>query len=226
MSVDIFGRSKGTTTSVDLSRYVRKDQPQTLSYYGDAANSFANNPLSSVTDMQTAISTLAGGAGRSFAPLIPHKTGNIGWIRTSASSTFNTDYDAWKAFTSDPTSSEWATQGVTENYWLQIAFSHPICIFRFILRGRNYPEDILSWKIEGSNDEVNWTTLYTALDNPQSSAFFRFYTILEPNEPSNLTNNKWYFIRLFVVSSTAGSVNPGISHMQLYGLNPLQSFYA
>ena len=88
------------------------------------------------------------------------------------------------------------------NCWLKIEFLIPILIYRFAVRG-NYSnlDRILKWKLEGSNDDNIWDTLYHdiggyRIDNSvsyfnvnTSTAYrlFRFYIIQSESTASTVT---------------------------------------
>jgi hypothetical protein len=107
--------------------------------------------------------------------------------------------------------SEWITDGVNRDFWLQIELPETIEIYRFALRGKSSGTDcIYKWKLQGSNNVYanKWDTLYNA-----------------ENEPVNKVM-KYYYVRRNVGYSTyrifvheAEGENPGLSYWQLFQLD-------
>ncbi|MDP9698871.1 hypothetical protein J2T16_001768 [Paenibacillus intestini] len=92
----------------------------------------------------------------------------------SASSIFNSTYDAWKAFneTVIDFSDCWATANGIVSGWLAYRFSFPISIYQYSITSRNSTDSQEAresapkrWAFEGSNDGVNWTVLNTVTNS-------------------------------------------------------------
>ncbi|EDO33835.1 predicted protein [Nematostella vectensis] len=145
-----------------------------------------------------------------FVPRLTSNTNYRGFT-PSASSEFNSNYIAANAFKGDYVSGggstgEWATAGVSSNFWIKIACPTAVRTWKFGFRGRDgNTERIYNWRIEGSTDNTNWTTLYTAT-NP---------TYLGNTYQEFLVDSigKFQYYRLFCVNSEV--TNPGLSSMQL-----------
>lgn len=131
-------------------------------------------------------------------------TGTDGSYAVSHSSAFDAGYAGWKAF-DNTDATDWATQGVTANFWVQLQLPVKKIIARVIARGRNSGiERVTSWRIEASNDGTTWTTLHsstTALGNTAQTF--------------DITNKIAYlYYRLFAVSGEAS--NPGLSRLEFH----------
>jgi hypothetical protein len=58
---------------------------------------------------------------------------------------------------------EWATNAIVSNFWISIACPTAVRTWKFGFRGRDTnTARIFNWRIEGSTDNTNWATLYTA----------------------------------------------------------------
>jgi len=76
--------------------------------------------------------------------------------------------------------------------------------------GRPTNESPLDWRLEAWNEvEKQWNILYVGMDAPQDDTF-RKYNILA----TAVRTFKKYLLN--VKSSTPNSINPGLSHFQLY----------
>ena len=102
---------------------------------------------------------------------------------------------------------EWASNGETRNFWIQIKCPDLVWLWKIALRGRDTnSQRIYSWRLEGSTDGGSYTTL------------------LEPSNPSYIgneleyylidTTNRFNIFRLYCLE--AEPTNPGLSYMQLY----------
>jgi len=88
------------------------------------------------------------------------RVGSDGTYTATASSEFSGTYAVWKLF--DGTTADWATSGIT-NIWAALQFPVAKIITRVLAQGRAAStEDILTWRIEASNDGTTWTTLHTS----------------------------------------------------------------
>jgi len=129
----------------------------------------------------------------------------------SASSQLGANYKASNAFNSFYTGpgpgGEWASDGETRNFWIQIKCPDMVRVWKVALRGRETnTQRIYRWKIEGSTDGENYTTLYeppvpTALDNIVKQFLIE-------------TRDRFNHFRLFCFQ--AEGPNPGLSYMQLF----------
>jgi hypothetical protein len=105
----------------------------------------------------------------------------------SASSEYNANYPAWKAFNDSNTDTydAWITSSGTVSGWLQIQLDTPQKMTKYSVTSRGVgtiaaPKD---WTFEGSDDGVNWDVLDTISDETGWSAGERReYTIDNPSE--------------------------------------------
>jgi hypothetical protein len=117
---------------------------------------------------------------------------------TSASSVFSASYQAWQAF-DNSTSTDWATNGVTTNFWVKIDFGSAFYADRAEVKCRDSDECPNDWRIEGSNDDAAWTVLYSqASGMPQTTTTVNF-----------TKTGTFRYYRMFAV--TGGGTNPGMS---------------
>lgn len=142
---------------------------------------------------------------------IPRLTTNTNYrgFATGASSEYNSSFIAANAFKGDygGTGVEWATAGVSSNFWIKIACPVAVRSWKFGFRGRDPNiERIYNWRIDASTDNTNWVTLYTAT-NP---------TYLGNTYQEFLADSvgKFRYYRLFVINAEV--TNPGLSSMQLF----------
>src|SRR6266853_873768 len=101
---------------------------------------------------------------RQLVKLFPVLTSNTdsGWT-ASASSEFSSVFNAFNVTTEN---ADWATSGVTTNFWVQIKIPNIMTAvepYRISVKGRTLfvPEQITSWKFDCSNDGTTYTTLLT-----------------------------------------------------------------
>jgi len=133
-----------------------------------------------------------------------------GFIATT-NSQLGPNYKASNAFNSyyigPGPGGEWASNGERRNFWMQITCPDMVRVWKVVLRGRETnTQRIYRWKIEGSTDRENYTTLY------------------EPPDPTPLgntvkqsvidTRDKFNHFRLFCIQAEGS--NPGLSYMQLF----------
>lgn len=140
--------------------------------------------------------------------IIPNLNGNDKIFKISASSEYNEYWQAWKCANIE-IGNIWATKGQTVNYWLEYEHPFEVSVQSFSMVGYQSEGSPLNWRLEAFNENDEWNVLYSAVDAPQND-IFRKYTIR-----SELVRPYSKF-RLFVVSSTPNSTNPGLAHFQLY----------
>jgi len=129
----------------------------------------------------------------------------------SASSQLAANYKSSNAFnnyyTGPGPGGEWASNGETRDLWIQIKCPDMVRIWKVVLRGRETnTQRIYRWKIEGSTDGENYTTLY----EPQNPVYLG-------NEVQQFlidTRDKFNHFRLFCFQAEGS--NPGLSYMQLF----------
>src|SRR5207245_9644469 len=104
----------------------------------------------------------------------------------------------------------WRTNRIHRDFWIKLKCPEEIKIHKFSLKGAG-PEKIISWALQGTNDDVKWEDLYIAM-NEFIGTDFKFYSTRE-------LSNKGAFIyfRIYVIMSELW--NPGLTHCQLYNMN-------
>lgn len=101
--------------------------------------------------------------------LVPTLTSNTSAtpIVVSASSIYNSTYDAWKAFNNTNLNNTdcWITVNGARTGWLKVDLGNPKMVYKYTITSRNdssastsSPKD---WTFEGSNDNTNWVVLDT-----------------------------------------------------------------
>ena len=129
--------------------------------------------------------------------LIPQLTGNTsidGYI-ASASSEYNNNEGAWRAF--DRQSSQWTTvNGVNSNVELKIQMPEAIaCNLIKVATSDAYNRLPRTFRIEASNDDINWTVLHQEFDNANLSTNISYYY----ENPYKQTAFKYY--RLYILTN-------------------------
>ena len=107
--------------------------------------------------------------------------------------------------------SEWNTDSVNKEFWIQIELPETVEIYKFALRGKSSGTDcIYKWKLEGSNNVyVNkWETLYNVENEPVNNVMKYYYV---------RRNVGYSTYRIFV--HEAEGINPGLSYWQLFKLD-------
>jgi len=155
-----------------------------------------------------------------YIPVLTSNGLNRCGIIVSASSEASTSYQAWKAFTdSAPTVDNvtwqaWACANLTANYWLKVELPYAIRIWKFSVSPKGNDVFINSWRVEGSNNDSTWTSLYSSTTMLECMRFFpTYYEFALTTLPT--IDYKYY--RFYVVSSSG--VNAGLIHFQLYSLD-------
>jgi hypothetical protein len=144
-------------------------------------------------------------------PILNTNVGYRGFIPL-ASSEFSASYRACNVFKQEyglsGVDTIWASQGQIANFWIQIKCPVPVRIWKTGLTGRNNgTERIFNWRIEASNDGINYVILYTAL-NPT------YLTSLSYQEFEIDSIGIFPFYRLFIIN--AEGPNPGLRTWQLF----------
>jgi len=98
-------------------------------------------------------------------------------ITVSASSEYSDTYQAWKAFTEsniDGSDCWYTGSGFTSasEHWIKVDFSSKQSIIgcTYSLRNSGSVEPPLEYRIEGSNNEVNWTVMYEGSESNYTQA--------------------------------------------------------
>ena len=138
-------------------------------------------------------------------PPIPYASPDNGWL-ASASSAFSASYSPNNVTLAN--GSEWATNGVTSNFWIAItipSFMTGVEPYAFSVTGRLTDEYITSWRFEVGNGLGLYTPLYTSSSAIDSS--FWYY----PVTTSGVT-----YTNFRIYALTGSGINPGLLHYQVY----------
>jgi len=125
---------------------------------------------------------------------------------------YSNEYSSINVFNNDLTS-EWVTEGVNEDYWIQVEFNEAIRIYKFSMAMIKGITNMI-WKLEGSIDGSYFEQINTfnTADNTLASGMICFYH-------TDVYKDKAYkFYRLFIIRST-GRCCGGLSHLQFYSAN-------
>ena len=191
----------------------------TLNMSGNTISNVAN-PVNSGDAVN--LTFLLGRQFKNNVGLIPILTDNtlnkFGYI-AAASSVFSANYPAWKAFGAlDPTTpySDWATAGINSNFWLGIQLPVAKIIWKFQVTVRFFNQTINTWRVDGSNDGVTFTTLYTGatiLVGAVSGSTMNEFIL--PTVPTTA----YQYYRFYVLTSTG--LNPGLCYFQLFSVDQI-----
>gem|GEM_PF-2416867 len=127
---------------------------------------------------------------------------------TSASSEYNATYAAWRAFQRSAgggSNNEWATASAISNFWAKIDMNSAYLATAAIMRCRSSNECPSNWRIEGSNDNSVWTTLYSNSGTMSTTATTVNFT----------ASGTYRYYRMYSVSGTG--TNPGLAEFTLLG---------
>jgi hypothetical protein len=108
-------------------------------------------------------------------------------------------------------SGEWATAGITSNYWYLINFNYQRPIVQAVswINRNSAPESPQTGKFQISEDSVTWTDVGTfTATNSTGGAKQRF--LVQNPAPAK-------YFRIYISTSFAGCVNPGFGILQLFG---------
>ena len=154
--------------------------------------------------------------------LIPKLTANFGnrsGYIANASSEYNSNYQAYNAFSFSEIalnngSNEWATANLLNNFWIKITLPVAKTIWKFKLTGRfaTGAAYFNNWIFGGANANSGFTTLHTSnsIINTLTKEF-----ILSP-----VPTTSYQHYRLFVIGCTAG-FDPGLSYFQIFTLDEI-----
>jgi len=151
------------------------------------------------------VDTLAKKCYVGLIPVLSRNADKSGYTVT-ASSEHSSTFAGYKAFRFGNT--EWATNGEISNFWIKIKCLEAVRVWKFVLTGKrnDSSEQIYNWRFEGSNDDSDWTTLYSETSHQIDSLTHQFNV-------ENNTNSYQYY-RIFVVEGLGP--NPGLSHIQVF----------
>lgn len=140
----------------------------------------------------------------------------------TASSEYSPDWAAWKACqgaSGGGSTNEWATDGVTTNFWIKQTLPTARIVSRVELRGRtDAVEHPLTWRLEGSNNDSTWTTLIDSTTSLTSASGIQSFNV------RTATAYKYYQI----LALTSSGTDPGLSVFRLFAttLQPTAATFA
>ena len=208
-------RTKGEMLSdLDMGRYkivglsnpVTEDEGCNKRYVDGLVNSVDISLESKITNLSKNI-MIKNSSG--YIPILNSNLDNKYGFKVTTNSERPESKQAFNVFTYKK--SEWITNGVNQNFWIQIQCPEKIKIWKFSLRGKDSGQDyIYKWTLQGrdTNEFTTWDNIYIA-DNDPINNIIRYF---------NVTPRKEYFIyRIFVHEATGQ--NPGLSNWQLFTLD-------
>lgn len=144
-------------------------------------------------------------------PLIPEMTSNTTPSGVASASTeYNSNYYAYKAFDRSTQSLWSSSDGVSADQWIKYDFGSPtqVCAMSFVNRD-NSGYAVGEFKLQGSLDDTNWVDIDTV--DSLSVAETEFIPLDAPV--------RYRYYRWYVVSNVSGSSNAGTGFigLQLYG---------
>jgi len=110
---------------------------------------------------------------------------------------------------------EWIVgKDVRTNFWIKLKCPEQIRIYKFALRGRPGNPAKHSFKFQGSNDDDNWTDIFSATDVLLDSTV-SFFNVLNIDAPTS-----YCYYRVYI-TDTEMIKAPGLSYWQIYTLDPI-----
>ena len=101
--------------------------------------------------------------------------------------------------------------GCEKDFWIQIKLPEPIIIYQISLKGKSSNTDhITSFILNGSHDGNIWVNLTTMSR--------KIGSLIEFIQFPNPLHTPYVYYRIHVIE--AAGANPGLSHWQLYSLDP------
>jgi hypothetical protein len=148
------------------------------------------------------------------AGLVPFMTAATGsGFTISASSEYDSEFAGWKAFDGS-ISTDWATNGVTTDFWIKVALPSAKALHKIAFARRAGTEYMSYFVLQGSNDDTTWVDLHNVNGDlvglPDSSLIVNSNVI-------DLTYTKYLYYRFFCYKSIG--TNPGSKFLQLYEFN-------
>src|SRR6267154_2492138 len=212
-------RTKGEMLSdLDMGRYkiiglsnpISEEDVCNKRYTDDLVNKLAKHTESEITYLiNIVIENIMVKNSSGYIPVLNSNLDNKYGFKVTTNSERPESKQAFNAFTYKK--SEWITNGVNRNFWIQIQCPEKIKIWKFSLRGKDSNQDyIYKWTLQGRdiNEFTTWDNIYIA-DNDPINNITRYF---------NVTTKKEYInYRIFVHEATGQ--NPGLSNWQLFTLD-------
>jgi hypothetical protein len=147
--------------------------------------------------------------------LVPTLTSNTSAtpIVVSASSIYNSSYDAWKAFNNTNVDNVdcWVTASNTVTGWLKVDFGNPRIVNKYTITARNYSDTTTApktWTFEGSNDNTNWTVLDTRTNEIN-------WVLAQKREYVFNNNIAYRYYRINITANNGSTAYVAIGEMEL-----------
>jgi hypothetical protein len=138
----------------------------------------------------------------------------------AASSEYNSDYAAWKAFDGliSPVSNDaWVTgsgtfPGGVGNQWISIDLAAPTTVYHFMVRNRNTNNgNAIDFNFQGSNDNANWQNLHTVVGRTDLLA--NEETVYHLSSPATFR-----YFRIVLTRITTQEAWGGFGQIELWGI--------
>ncbi len=170
-----------------------------------------NYPIGLENNINLAIdnTTVVSQCGKSPNSAIDRMSQYTNTIVATASSTYSDDTKPFKAFDGHD-DTYWQANVSTAPYWLKIKLENPIAIHKFSLYCNT--DIVQQWKIEASNDNTQWDTIFSANHSIDINQLI-FIDVIQ----GNIKFPKTYLYYQFkVYDAETTTTLPTVSHFQLY----------
>lgn len=146
-----------------------------------------------------------------YIPSLSANVNETGFV-ASASSEYSDQYIAANAFNGRYVGrigegGEWCVKGRPSTFWITIQCPDEVRLWKTSLRGRDLSDRVItSWRLEGSNNNIQWNLLFDGANNYHLTDVCRQFPIS--------TQNSYSMYKITCLASTGE--DPGLSHWQLY----------
>jgi len=131
----------------------------------------------------------------------------------SASTEFNSNYSAYKAFDNSNTT-EWATLGTHNPSWITFYNPRPLKVSLLTLRNRTTYEAFLEGNVYGSNDNSNWDLL---------TSFINSVTDKDSTWTIDLSNNTSFYKYYKIEGTSFSGTNQGFTNIAITAVEQMPS---
>ena len=146
-----------------------------------------------------------------YVPPLSANVNETGFV-ASASSELNDRYIAANVFNGryvrrGGEGGEWCVAGRPSTFFIKIQCPDRVRLWKTSIRGRDLSDRVItSWRLEGSNNNVQWDLLFDATNNYHLTNVCRDFPVT--------TQNSYSMYKVTCLASTGQ--DPGLSHWQLY----------
>lgn len=155
---------------------------------------------------------------KSIVPIMTSNTSPAPFV-ASASSTYSYVFEPFKAFNGN-NSDGWASSYLASlPQWLKIDLGQQKLIRKYaisVVDGNN--ESPRSWRIEGSNDDLNWNVIHTVINEP-------YWSARERREYYNDQYGLYRFYRIVIIEHFGGA-RCAIGEFELFGENYFDQYFS